>query len=124
MHNKRDRLIEFELWATVERRKFLTRDLELNRQHRSQRSASSFRRVFVVTKNSPDLRPFENRGVKLHRLLGLIIKPQERSNFWHIFSPFLHLYNELTKTLGTNFSFQTELSRISRSWNQFVRFVK
>src|SRR6266487_1264116 len=83
VHDKRNRFIKFEHWAAVERCEFLAFELELDSHDRSRRSSSSLFCRFAVAGTFSNLRIFENRGVKLRRLLGLIIEPQKGSNLLH-----------------------------------------
>jgi TatD DNase family protein len=82
VHDERDRFVEFEKWTAIERDKFLAFDFEFNRQHRSHRM-TDYGCFFRVTESSPDFRVLKYGHVKVHGLLGLIIKPQEWSNFLH-----------------------------------------
>jgi hypothetical protein len=83
VHNERNGFVEFEKWPAIKRDKFLTFDFEFDCQHRPDGTTDLFSCFFGVAENSSDLRVFEDRGVKLHGILGLIIEPQEWSNFLH-----------------------------------------
>src|SRR5262249_8758568 len=83
VYYKGDRFVEFEKQAAVKSDEPLAFDFELNRQYRSDRPPCFFRCLFGIAENSNDLRIFEERRVKVHGLLGLIIKPKEWSNFLH-----------------------------------------
>src|SRR5437763_14222038 len=83
VHDERDRLVEFELWTAIERDEFLALNVEFNCQDRSWRLPRGFGSFFAVAENSSRLRILENGRVKLHCLLGLMIEPQEWSDFLH-----------------------------------------
>ena len=83
VYDEGDGFIEFEKRPSVKGYELLAFDFEFNRQHRSDGKTGFFRCFFSVAEDSADLRIFEERRVKIHGLLGLIIKPQEWSNFLH-----------------------------------------
>ena len=83
VYDEGDGFIEFEKRPAVKSDELLAFDFEFNRQHRSDGTTGFFRCFFGVAEDSADLRIFEERRVKVHGLLGLIIKPQEWSNFLH-----------------------------------------
>src|SRR6476620_4631621 len=83
VYDEGHRFIEFEKRPAVKSDELLSFDFEFNRQHRSDGTTGFFRCFFVVMEDSADLRIFEERRIKVHSLFGLIIKPQEWSNFLH-----------------------------------------
>lgn len=83
VYDEGDGFIEFEKRSAVKSDELLVFDFEFNRQYRSDGTIGFFRYFFSVAENSADLRIFEERRVKVYGLLGLIIKPQEWSNFLH-----------------------------------------
>src|SRR6266498_3824534 len=89
VNNKRDGLGEFEHRTAVEPHESLPLKLEFNRHDRSFWPAGFFGCFFAIAGNSSDLGIFENGGVKLHRLLGVVIEPQKWSDFLHIILPLL-----------------------------------
>src|SRR5438874_8848882 len=78
--HERDRRGELELRPAVQGHELLSIQLERHRHHRAL-----LPRRFLpgVMSHCLDLRILENRDIKLHRLLSLIIEPQKWSNFLH-----------------------------------------
>src|SRR6266566_572001 len=73
VHKKGDRFRELELRTGIQAHEFLTFQFESHGHHFSVRST-----------DAQDLSILENRDVEVHRLFSLTIKPQERSNCWHV----------------------------------------
>ena len=67
--------------AAIERHEILSFELEFYRHYRARLSCGDLFCRLVITGNFPNPGVLENRGVKLHRLLRLVIEPQERSDF-------------------------------------------
>src|SRR6267378_1637468 len=65
--------------ATVQCHELLPFELENHRHHGSFRSRSRF----SVTGNVQDFRVLENGSIKVCRVFGFVVKPQEWSNFLH-----------------------------------------
>src|SRR6266478_169471 len=66
--------------ATVQRHELLPFELESHRHHGSFRSRSRF----SVAGDVQDFRVLEDGSIKVRRLFGLAVKPQEWSDFLHI----------------------------------------
>src|SRR5439155_7035239 len=81
--------VKFEDRAAVERCEFLAFELELDSHDRSRRSSGGLFCGLAVVGNFPNLRIFENGGIKFYRLLGLIIEPQEWCYFLHVLYSFV-----------------------------------
>src|SRR5437773_7155406 len=88
--HERDRCGELELRPAVQGYELLSIQLE---RHRHHRTLLPRRFLSGVMSHCLDLRILEHGDVKLHRLLSLIIEPQEWSNFLHLYdlavSPYL-----------------------------------
>lgn len=78
-HEERYGFGEFELWTAVEGHEFLSLKLE----RCTHDLAGGARRSFWITTDPANLGIFENGGIEIHGLLGVIVEPQERGDFWH-----------------------------------------
>src|SRR5712664_99007 len=79
IHDERYRLRELKLRPAVQGNEFLPVELETRGHDRPLRSRAGL----AVTNDAPGLRVLENRDIKLHRLFGPAVEPQEWGNFLH-----------------------------------------
>src|SRR5258708_14730243 len=79
VYKERDGWRKSVVRATVQRHELLPFELKSHRHHSSFRSRSRF----SVTGNVQDFRVLENGSIKVCRLFGFVVKPQEWSNFLH-----------------------------------------
>src|SRR5881396_1666140 len=83
VHDKRYGFSEFEVRTDVERHEFLSLKLEFDGHYRSLRPSGDRFSFFAITGNFPDLGILEEGGVEFHCLRGLVVEPQEWSDFLH-----------------------------------------
>jgi hypothetical protein len=74
---KRDRLVELELRAAVERHELLSLDLELYGHDRSRGLAVDLMSRLSIAIDASDLGVLEDRDVEIRRRLGLVVEPQQ-----------------------------------------------
>src|SRR5207237_5178255 len=79
VHEKRYGGRESEHWTTVERREFSSGQFKCRGHDRSFRS----RARFSIAHHVHDLGVLKNGGVKIRRLFGFAIEPQEWGDFLH-----------------------------------------
>src|SRR6266851_3432529 len=77
VHDQGDGFGEFEARTAVERGELLAFDLEAADQDRSGGPGSRL----AVSRHAQDLRVLEDRDIVIHRLLGVVVEPEERRDF-------------------------------------------
>jgi len=77
VHGERNGFGEFELRAAVQCGELLALEPEAADHDRSGRAGSRL----AVARHVQDLRALEDRDVVIHRLLGVVVEPEERRDF-------------------------------------------
>ena len=80
VHEERYRWCEGKVGAAIEREELLTLELECHRHYRSLGAGAAF----SIALNGSDPGVLEDRRIEMHRLLGLMIEPQEWPDFLHL----------------------------------------
>src|SRR5262249_47109652 len=78
VHDERERLGEVEVRTAVQRGEVLAGELEGDRHDRAFLAAGDSRALRAVAGDREDARVVEDRRVEVHRLLGLVVEPEER----------------------------------------------
>lgn len=83
VHHERHGLAELEDRAAVQRREFLSVEPEGNGHHRSLWSSGRLRPFVFIACDPQDFGMLEAGDVKFRRRFGLVLEPQEGSDFLH-----------------------------------------